>query len=125
MASEITLGIRMDWDNLSNKLNWFKPTAPQQLLPRDILKQARMLSGEEVDREVSKAVGKQPNATMGSTSSGWSSVSLFNGDTMKIGEVFSLGAVTSGTVSNVEQTRDHRNHSTETRVTYVTYDAIQ
>jgi len=82
MANEINVGMYIDWDDYQNQLNWFKPIEPPQLLPKDILKGSRMISGEEAERHILNAITRpsmyshsnrtnqlmMPNAMLGATS---------------------------------------------------------
>jgi len=88
----------IDWDDNYNQLNWFKPSEPPQLLPKDILKGLRVISGDEADRQILNAVTRPTQVTMHSTLGGTSS---------------SWGAIVAW-----EQTRNPLNRMIESRVTY-------
>lgn len=69
----------MNHDEWYDNLNWFKPTEPPQLLPRDILIHARMFSGAEVERQITKHIEEYVTARHIATPS--DPVNHFNFDT--------------------------------------------
>jgi len=88
------------------------------MLPKDILKYAIRVNGNEAEQYISNAIGEKKKAR---ASSATGSINVMNGDTVTFGEALTLNATQNAVITNVEQRRNHLSNATETVVTYLTY----
>lgn len=75
------------WNELANNLNWFKPSSPPQLLPKDILKGSRMISGEEAENQILNAITRPSFYSHSTNSQQWMQLNAMGGTTATASQI--------------------------------------
>lgn len=127
VANELSIGVKLaygNWDDNYNNMNWFKPVSPPQLLPKDLLQNSRMISGDEVDKQINKVLGgvTSTSPSLFKPSDTFTPVNMMNGDSISLTRPgvsdLILSAGGNVTVTNVEQQFNALSQMVQTTVTY-------